>query len=237
MNIHYLQHVPFEGLGSIEQWALSHGHPLTVTRLYANDQLPTLDRFDMLVVMGGPMSIHDEHEYVWLKAEKWFIEQVISAGKPVLGICLGGQLIAEVLGGMVYAGKEKEIGWFPISFSEDFSATDLGKRLPSSVDVFHWHGETFSIPNGATRIASSTACENQGFIFNERVIALQFHLEMTLFSAESIIANSSDELIDAPYIQSKAEMLGDENRFSSINAQMGIFLDYLQEQAQNNTRS
>jgi len=231
MNIHYLQHVPFEGLGSIEKWALSHGHQLSVTRLYANDHLPPLDRFDILIVMGGPMSIHDELEYVWLKAEKWFIKQVIDAGKPVLGICLGSQLIAEVQGGMVYQGKEKEIGWFPITFSDEFAATDLGQRMPTSMEVFHWHGETFSLPEGAVRIASSTACENQGFVLNNRVIALQFHLETTRESAESIIENSRQELVDAPFIQKEGEMLANDERFAIINQSMQAVLDYLEKQA------
>jgi GMP synthase-like glutamine amidotransferase len=230
MNIHYLQHVPFEGLGSIEQWAISRGHTLSVTRLYASDPLPSLDRFDMLVVLGGPMSIHDEYEHVWLKAEKWFIRQVIDAGKPVLGICLGAQLIAEVLGGTVYPGKEKEIGWYPVTLSEEFAASDLGQCLPDTMEVFHWHGETFSLPDGTMHIASSAACENQGFIFNDRVIALQFHLETTHISAESIIGNSRDELVDAPYIQGEEQMLGDESRFAEINRQMQVLLGYLEEQ-------
>lgn len=231
MNIHYLQHVPFEGVGSIETWAVANGHSLSSTRLYAAEQFPPLERFDMLVVMGGPMSIHDEHEYVWLKAEKWFIKQVIEAGKPVLGICLGAQLIADVLGGEVHPGKEKEIGWFPITLNPDFQRSTLGQLLPASFEVFHWHGETFSVPKGALHIASSLACENQGFIFNERVIALQFHLETTPLSAESIITNSRDELVDAPYIQSEAQMLEDGNRFTNLYPILSEVLDYLSEQS------
>jgi len=231
VNIHYLQHVPFEGLGSIEQWAVTHGHQLSVTRLYAGDHLPGLERFDMLIIMGGPMSIHDEFEHVWLKAEKWFVKQVIEAGKPVLGICLGAQLIAATLGGTVSKGKEKEIGWFPVTLSPEFSASDLGKRFPETMNVFHWHGETFSIPDGAVRVASSEACENQGFIYNERVVGLQFHLETTRISAESIISNSRQELVEAPFIQNEEEMLKDETRFAEINRLMQIFLEHLEEQA------
>jgi len=227
MNIHYLQHVPFEGLGGIESWAMANGHSLSATRLYLAEPLPPLERFDMLVIMGGPMSIHDEYEYVWLKAEKWFIKQVIDAGKPVLGVCLGAQLIADVLGGMVYAGKEKEIGWFPITLDPTFHNSPLGQRLPASFEVFHWHGETFSIPAGAQPIASSAACENQGFLFNERVIALQFHLETTPVSAESIIIHSRDELVDAPYIQSETQMLEDGERFVALNQYLKTVLDYL----------
>lgn len=230
MQIHYLQHVPFEGLGSIESWALANGHSITVTRLYAGDQFPTLDRFDMLIIMGGPMSIHDEFEHVWLKGEKWFIKQVIESGKPVLGICLGAQLIAEVLGGMVYAGKDKEIGWFPVNLSNEFAATDLGQRFPKTTEIFHWHGETFTLPDGAIRIASSAACDNQGFIFENRVIGLQFHLETTYESALSIIENSRDELIEGPYIQNETEMLGREENFSRNNRLMQVYLEHLEAQ-------
>jgi GMP synthase (glutamine-hydrolysing) len=231
MNIHYLQHVPFEGLGSIEQWAIAQGHQLSVTRLYAGDHLPALDRFDMLIVMGGPMSVHDEFEHVWLKAEKWFIRQVIDAGKPLLGICLGAQLIAEVLGATVSKGREKEIGWFPITLDEAFAQTDLGRRLPRQSEVFHWHGETFSLPEGAVAIASSAACENQGFLYNDRVVALQYHLETTHFSAESIIDNSRNELTDGNSIQTEAQMLHGGERFGAINRQMSTILEYLAAQA------
>lgn len=227
MKIHYLQHVPFEGLGSIEQWAIGHGHQLSVTRLYAGDHLPALDRFDMLIVLGGPMSVHDEHEYIWLKAEKWFIRQVLEAGKPILGICLGAQLIAEVLGAAVTPAREKEIGWFPITLNDAFALTDLGRRLPRQAEVFHWHGETFSLPEGAVAIASSAACENQGFIYNEAIIALQYHLETTHFSAESIIDNSRNELTDGKYIQTEEQMLHGSERFGAINHQMSTFLEYL----------
>lgn len=227
MNIHYLQHVPFEGPGSIETWAITHGHSLDVTRLYAGDPLPALDRFDMLIIMGGPMSIHDMHTHVWLKAEKWFVQQVIEAGKPILGICLGAQVLADVLGAEVYPGKEKEIGWFPVTLDNEFADSDFGQHFPRSMEVFHWHGETFSLPEGSSRIASSEVCENQGFIYNDRVIALQFHLEATRISTENIIANCRDELQDGKYIQSEAQMLEDDLRFSHSNRLMDIVLEHL----------
>ena len=193
MKIHYLQHVPFEGTGSIENWAITHGHGMTQTRLYAGDPLPPLERFDLLVIMGGPMSIHDEADYPWLKAEKWFIRQVIEAGKPVLGICLGAQLIANSLGGEVVAAGFREIGWFPVTLTSDFADSNLGQRLPDKVMAFHWHGETFTLPPGCQSIGSSAACSNQGFIYQDRVIALQFHLESTLLSTEALIENGADE--------------------------------------------
>jgi GMP synthase-like glutamine amidotransferase len=231
MNIHILQHVPFEGSGSIEDWALMEGHPISITRFYAQEPFPALERFDLLVVMGGPMSIHDEHLYSWLKGEKWFIKQVIEAGKPVLGICLGAQLIAEVLGGEVYQGEQKEIGWLPVELDESFTQHPLGQKLPREMNVFHWHGETFTLPPGAQRIASSVACENQGFIYQDQVIALQFHLETTPFSAQSIVEHGGDELVDAPYIQSAGEILGNTLYYSEINGYMRQVIEYLQAKA------
>lgn len=231
MNIHILQHVPFEGPGSIESWAIAHGHSMTTTRLYAGDQFPSLDRFEMLIIMGGPMSVHDEFEYTWLKPEKWFIKQVVESGKPVLGICLGAQLLAITLGAEVYPSEEKEIGWFPITLDRAFADSDFGQRLPRQAEVFHWHGETFSLPDETVRIASSEACQNQGFIYNDHVIALQFHLETTHVSAESIIDNSRDELVEGKYIQTEDEMLSNELRFSENNRLMEIVLEHLEKHA------
>ena len=231
MNIHYLQHVPFEGPGSIESWAITHGHSLTSTRLYAGDPLPALTHFDMLIILGGPMSIHDEFEHVWLKAEKWFIRQVIDAEKPVLGICLGAQLIAEVLGAEVYAAKQKEIGWYPLSLDKTFATSALGKNLPQSPEVLHWHGETFTLPDGAARIASTPLCENQGFIYDNNIIALQFHLEATYGGVESLIENSRHEMTGSGNIQTEVEILSDPLRFSEANRMMEIFLTNLENLA------
>ena len=110
MNLHYLQHVPFEGLGFIDEWAGNNGVEVGVSRLYAGEVFPAMDAFDGLVIMGGPMGIHDHEEHPWLVHEKAFIRKAIDAGKPVLGICLGAQLVADVLGAKVYPGPQKEIG-------------------------------------------------------------------------------------------------------------------------------
>lgn len=236
MNIHWLQHVAFEGLGSIEKWALSHGHTLSCTRFFADDILPPLNAFDLLIVMGGPMGVHDLKQYHWLKEEKAFLRQVIAAGKPILGICLGAQLLADVLGAQVTANKEKEIGWFPVTrvcaAGNSAGISDhLTAILPGSQIVFHWHGDTFALPKKAVPLYSSSACINQAFVYNERVIGLQFHLETTPEGIGALIENCREELIPAPWIQQEEEILAQKDIFPEINSWMEALLDYLALQA------
>jgi GMP synthase-like glutamine amidotransferase len=226
MNIHYFQHVPFEGPGTIAEWVERHGHKATVTRFFSDDEPPDLNSIDWLIVMGGPMGIHEHDKYPWLVGEKTYIRQAIEAGKVVLGICLGAQLIADVLGARVVPKRHKEIGWFPVQLTSE----RLMDCLADGLNVFHWHGDTFELPPGAERIASSEACINQGFLFSDRVVALQFHLETTPESAAALIANCGDELVDAPWIQKADEMLGDAQRFHSINQAMACLLDHLASQ-------
>lgn len=227
MNLHYLQHVPFEGLGSIELWVRTAGHRLTTTRCYAGDPLPRLDKFDGLIVLGGPMSVHDEARHSWLAGEKRFLEQAINSGKIVLGICLGAQLIAAVLGARVYRNRQKEIGWFPVWKTADAGSAAMASALPSQMEVFHWHGETFDLPPGAVHLARSEACEHQAFAYGAQVLALQFHLETTPESAAALIEHCGDELVAGPTIQTAGQVLGDAGRFRGINETMCRLLDTL----------
>jgi len=217
MRVHHLQHVPFEGLGSIESVLKKNGHTLTSTHLYKGDNLPSVNDLDLLIVMGGPMSVSDENIYPWLKAEKQFIKEAIKSGKKVLGICLGAQLIAEVLGAEVHKNKYREIGWFNVKKTKETSQTVLSDILPESFEAFHWHGDTFEIPADAKHIAQSEACKNQGFIFDNRILALQFHLETTPESAESLIKNCGNELDGSKYVQNEKEISCDREKFSEIN--------------------
>ena len=230
MRVHYIQHVAFEGLGAIQPYLQEEGHELSATHLYAGESLPSMDTFDWLIVMGGPMGIYDYDVYPWLEAEKVFIKQAINTGKTVLGVCLGAQLIADVLGSTkekraVYAGQHKEIGWFDIQCSPKLQETVLADVFPETLEVFHWHGDMFDIPDGAQALASSTACSNQGFVYQNRVVGFQFHLETTAESAAALIENCGDEL-DASlskqnsYVQSAEEMLVDQQRFSRLNQTM-----------------
>ncbi|MFT5033696.1 MAG: GMP synthase-like glutamine amidotransferase [Bermanella sp.] len=226
MRAHYLQHVPFEGLGSIEAWLKHAGYDISCTRFFNAEKLPDVKGIDLLLVMGGPMSVNDEREHPWLATEKEFIRRAIAAGKSVLGICLGAQLIANALGGAVYSNPVKEIGWFPVA-----AVTTGGNsvfQFPNEVVVFHWHGETFELPKAAIHIAKSKACRHQAFQIGSHIIGLQFHLETTQISAQAIVNNCRDELIVGEHIQSEDDILSaTEERYSSINSLMATILEYL----------
>ena len=226
MNLHWLQHVPFEGLGSIEKWAVDRCHNLSVTRLFQNELPPDPDSFDMLIIMGGPMGIYDNEQYPWLPIEKDFIKEAVAAAKPILGICLGAQLLADALGAAVEANGEKEIGWFPVSRKGSVSG-ELGLALPEVQTVFHWHGDTFALPEASKLLYSSSACKNQAFLYGDRIIGLQFHLEMTEKGRGLLIDNCRDELIAAPWIQTEKLMLATDDYFDQINRVMSSILDYL----------
>jgi len=217
MNLHFFQHVPFEGLGSIEDWVQDNNFDITCTRFFDGEHPPATTKYDWLFIMGGPMNIYEEDKYPWLKEEKKAIKTAISKGKIVVGICLGAQLIADTLGAKIVANQHKEIGWFKIHKHPQAHTSPLADFLPEECWALHWHGDTFVIPQGAIPLASSEACANQGFIYNERVVALQFHLEFTQEAARLLIENAGHELVEAPFIQSADRMLKCDQRFFEIN--------------------
>lgn len=226
MRAHYLQHVPFEGLGSIESWLKKSGSEITHTPFFESDDLPDINEIDLLVVMGGPMSVNDETQFPWLVKEKEFVRRAIEQGKPVLGVCLGAQLIASAMGAKIYPNRFKEIGWFPVHGvpAQDSSVFSF----PPSLEAFHWHGETFDLPPGAVRIARSEGCENQGFQLGSSVIGLQFHLETTPGSARSLVAHCGDELVPDEYVQSEERILEVElENYQAMNGLMDDVLSFL----------
>lgn len=231
MRAHYLQHVPFEGPGSIEPWLRSAGFEISNTQFFASTDLPKVNEIDLLVIMGGPMSVNDEPLFPWLAQEKNFIRDVIESGKPVLGICLGAQLIANAMGAKVYQNPVREIGWFPVQGVASAGASAFS--FPPSLEVFHWHGETFDLPPDATLIARSEACEHQAFQLGRSVIGLQFHLETTPESAQKIVSHCRDELIPSDYVQTESALLSARpERYLLINQMMGKVLSYLQQSAE-----
>jgi len=227
MRIHYIQHVEFEDPANILLWADENRHHVSKTALYNSDPLPYIDNFDWLVIMGGPMSVGDDSKYNWLREEKKFIERAIICNKTVIGICLGAQLIASVLGAKVYKNKMKEIGWFPVKITSSAGKNRLFEGIDNEFVAFHWHGDTFDIPEGAMRIASSEATLNQGFLYKNNVVALQFHLESTPESVAKLIKYCSGELIEDKYIQNRDYIMSQNENFQIIDKNLRIILDQL----------
>lgn len=224
MRIQVLQHVPFEDAGSMSDDFYQRGYTVASTQWYRGDKAPELASFDTLIVMGGPMGVYDENEHPWLAQEKALIKAAIAANKIIVGVCLGAQLIACVLGARVSRNPHREIGWFPLTLQTPPEQSPLGSALPAGVEVFHWHGDTFALPQGARWLASSEACAHQAFSVGDRIFGFQFHLETTEASARALLAECADELDDSIFVQSAEEILADRERFDAINRMMSDVL-------------
>lgn len=244
LRIHALFHTDYEDLSFIKKWANSHHHIINVSRSYNDDSLPEPHSFDWLIVMGGPMSVHDEEKHPWLVNEKCLIKQAIDAGKMVIGVCLGAQLIAHCLGAEVKSSGVKEIGWLPMRLTEAGQAHPLLQDLPKQdFTVFHFHGDGFDCPKGASIIASTEAWPNQGFIYQtpkhkERgtwVLAWQCHFEVTKESLAKMVSNGSaaiqSGLKDYPKtVQSPAEIIALGNEYiEENNARLSTMLNRIAE--------
>jgi GMP synthase-like glutamine amidotransferase len=177
MRILAFRHIPFEHLGLIADSLAEHAIECRYVDLYAASESPSPEDADGFIFMGGPMSVNDDLGYI--RQELRLIEQAAALGKPVLGVCLGAQLIAKALGSRVYKNAVKEIGWFDVRFTETARQDLLFAGLDGPETVFHWHGETFDLPPGAALLASSDACRHQAFRVGAHVYGLQFHLEVT----------------------------------------------------------
>jgi GMP synthase (glutamine-hydrolysing) len=217
MIIQVFQHVSFEGPAYIEEIAESNSYDLHICRFDEGETpLPPTD-YDMLIVMGGPMNIYEDSNYPWLTTEKKAIEQAIKSDKLIFGFCLGSQLIADVLGSRVYKNKEKEIGWYPIRRIEPGVGNPPLQFLPDIATVFHWHGETFDLPKNAVRLYNSQATENQAFLYESNVLALQFHLEMLQPSIEDLAHYCKSDLGKGKYIMTLPEMLDEYHKYEASN--------------------
>lgn len=216
MNVHWLQHAAHEDLGCIAPWLAARGDQVTHTRLYAGETLPAVDTFDWLMVMGGPMNIYQYERHPWLRAEKQLIRAAVDAGKRVLGICLGSQLLADVCGGKVTRNAHTEIGWHEVRCS----AARIGPftDFPAEFLAFHWHGDTFALPPGAQPLMHSEACANQAFALSPRVAGIQFHLEVT--AADARVWFEHEQPAEERYVQTPVEILSEVARFADNNRLM-----------------
>ncbi len=223
MRVHWLQHVPFEDLGCIAPWLARRGHGVTATRWYAGDAAPDPATIDALIVMGGPMNVDETHLHPWLADEKRLIRAVIDTGKPVLGICLGAQLIAASLGAAVTRNAHTEIGWFDLNLNDAGQASPLFQGFPGTFSAFHWHGDTFAIPPGGRLLMSSEACANQAYQVGERVLGLQFHLEVTAANAREMY--DIERPAPAHYIQDPDAALAALDHYAASNRLMERLLE------------
>lgn len=227
MRIHYFQHVPFEDIGSLGADFKARGFELSSTHWYRGDKTPALKSFDALIVMGGPMGVADDQEYPWLTTEKTLIQDSIAAGKTLLGICLGAQLIAHVLGAKVSRNPYREIGWFPLEIPKESLTNPVAAILNRYPEVFHWHGDTFTLPPGATWLAKSQGCNNQAFCLGQQIWGFQFHLETTPESARNLIAQCAADIDGSRYTQTPDVMLQSAEKFTQINQAMSEIVEVI----------
>ncbi len=184
---------------------------VSATKIWESVWFPKLTEFDGLIIMGGPMNVYDEARYPWLNKEKQFITEAIKADKSVLGICLGAQLIANVLGSKIFQNLYKEIGWFPIQINESFNQW-LNKYCPSELEVFHWHSDSFNLPPGAMNHAGSKACNHQLFTKGAQVVAIQFHLEILPQTLSTMLSEEAEPWKKEQYVQTANEILGQSKK-------------------------
>ena len=224
MRMAVLQHVPFEGPAAIADWAAARKIDVAVRHLYRGDPLPDLAEFDMLTVMGGPMSANDEAVLPWLTPEIAFAGDTIAAGKVVFGVCLGAQIVAKALAAKVYRGAQKEIGWFPVRAG---TAHALFEGLPVEFMAFHWHGETFDLPAKAERLASTRVTPNQAFAVGKTVLGLQFHMEATKESMNALIEHAADEIGHGAYEQKPDAIRAGAGHCALLRTHLDRILDNL----------
>ncbi|MEW6186387.1 MAG: gamma-glutamyl-gamma-aminobutyrate hydrolase family protein [Thermodesulfobacteriota bacterium] len=217
-----LMHNPTEGAGLFDTILKEKGWTREILPLFEGRSLPeSTDEFGLILVMGGPMSVNDEDRFPFLKQEILFIRQMIKLGKPVLGICLGAQLMAKSLGARVYPGPHKEIGWYFLNQTPSGKADPLFSLLDPCFLVFQWHGETFDLPNGGICLAGNQVFPQQAFRFGDRAYGLQFHFEVTEGMIKTWLKQWAGEIKTAkPQPLSARDILQDSK----------VYLDRLQKQ-------
>lgn len=223
MKILFLQHDPLDAPGALLDWASERAHSVLICLVCKGEPLPALDSFDLLVSLGGPMGAYQEDEYPWLIAEKEYLRNAVAAGKKILGLCLGCQLLADALGGKAYRHHLKEFGWQPIEPTEEGKKwLDLDEG-ETSFQAFQWHGDTYSLPPNAIQLARNTSCEQQAFLImnakddSPQVLGLQFHLEWTEVMMNDALADPdiAISMPPSPTVQTPIQIMSDLSLFTS----------------------
>ena len=225
-RLHVLQHVAFEGPDRVLDWAKRKRCEITTTRFDERQTLPKLEAFDWLLVMGGPMAVYETDTVAWMEREIAFVREAVHAGKKVLGICLGAQILAAALGAKVFPGRTKEIGWLPAQVTPDGKKHPVFQSWPSELTVFQWHGDTFDLPAGAVHCVSSVDCAQQAFSFGENVLALQFHLEVSEKGMRGMLEHLGAGLPRGiPTVQSPEQILSGAHHTRTLQVHLDAMLD------------
>ncbi len=199
LRVHVLQHAESTPPGSVLDWLKAKGHAATVVRLFNGDSLPSVEETDWLILLGGGMNVDQTQEFPFLLEEKKLIQAALEKKITCLGLCLGGQLLAQSLGATVKLHAEWEVGWHTVHFGN-------GSTPESRLTVFQWHQDTFDLPAGATRVATNRISEIQGFAFGEGIVGLQFHPEATEEWVKS--KTTEDQVLPVgAHVQTKEQML------------------------------
>jgi len=222
---HCLQHVPFEGPVLLESWAQQSGFAVKRSHLYKGDSFPEIESVDFLGILGGPMNVYEDKKYPWLKKEKKFIEKILKTKKKVIGVCLGAQLLAVVLGSRVFQNTYKEIGWFPVALDPAAKPLPILSGIPASFLAFHWHGDTFDLPKQAKHLLRSHACFEQGFLYHNHVLGLQCHLEISRPSVTSLVKNCKADLGGGPFVQGPGLLLNPAGKFLKLKRIFNQWMD------------